>query len=29
MKLVSYTLKKKDRLGIYHNDKVFDLQDCA
>ncbi len=29
MKLVSYTLKKKDRLGIYYNDKVFDLQECA
>ena len=29
MKLVSYTLKKKDRLGIYYNEKVFDLQECA
>jgi fumarylacetoacetate (FAA) hydrolase len=29
MKLVSYTLKKKDRLGIYYNDKVFDVQECA
>ena len=29
MKLVSYTLKKKDRLGIYYNDKVFDIQECA
>ena len=29
MKLVSYTLKKKDRLGIYHDEKVFDLKECA
>jgi fumarylacetoacetate (FAA) hydrolase len=29
MKLVSYTAKKKDRLGIFVNGKVFDLQECA
>jgi len=29
MKLVSYTLKKKDRLGIYYEDKIYDLQECA
>lgn len=29
MKLVSYTTKKKDRLGLYVNEKVFDLQECA
>jgi fumarylacetoacetate (FAA) hydrolase len=29
MKLVSYALKKKDRLGIYHDGKIFDLKECA
>ena len=29
MKLVSYTLKKKDRTGLFVNDKIYDLQDCA
>jgi fumarylacetoacetate (FAA) hydrolase len=29
MKLVSYTFKKKDRLGIYRDDKIYDLQECA
>jgi len=29
MKLVSYTLKKKDRLGILVDDKVYNLQECA
>ena len=29
MKLVSYTLKKKDRLGIYVDGKVYDLEECA
>ncbi len=26
MKLVSYTTKKKDRVGIFHNDKIYDLK---
>jgi len=29
MKLVSYTLNKKDRIGIIHDGKVFDLNECA
>ena len=29
MKLVSYTVKKKDRLGIFYDEKIFDLQECA
>ena len=29
MKLVSYTLNKKDRIGIFHDGKVFDLKECA
>ena len=29
MKLVSYTVKKKDRLGLYVNEKVYDLQECG
>jgi hypothetical protein len=29
MKLVSYTLKKKDRLGIIYDGKVYDLNECA
>ncbi|MEJ2195882.1 MAG: fumarylacetoacetate hydrolase family protein [Ignavibacteriaceae bacterium] len=29
MKLVSYTIKKKDRLGIFHDSKVYDLKECA
>jgi len=29
MKLVSYTTKKKDRIGIFHNDKIFDLEECG
>ena len=29
MKLVSYTTKKKDRLGIYVDGKIFNLQECA
>jgi fumarylacetoacetate (FAA) hydrolase len=29
MKLISYTLKKKDRLGILVDEKVYNLQECA
>ena len=29
MKLVSYTIKKKDRLGIFHEGKVYNLKECA
>jgi fumarylacetoacetate (FAA) hydrolase len=29
MKLVSYTIKKKDRLGIYVDNKIYDLKECA
>ena len=29
MKLVSYTVKKKDRIGIYNAGKVYDLQESA
>jgi fumarylacetoacetate (FAA) hydrolase len=29
MKLVSYTLKKKDSLGIFYDGKVYDLKECA
>jgi len=29
MKLVSYTTKKKDRLGIYVDGKIYDLKECA
>ena len=29
MKLVSYTIKKKDRLGLFVDGKIFNLQDCA
>jgi fumarylacetoacetate (FAA) hydrolase len=29
MKLVSYTLKKKDRLGLYVDGKIFNLTECA
>ncbi len=29
MKLISYTTKKKDRLGIFVNEKVFDLNECG
>ncbi len=29
MKLVSYTLKKKDRIGIYNNNNIYDLKECA
>lgn len=29
MKLVSYSTKKKDQLGIYVNGKIFDLNECA
>lgn len=29
MKLVSYTIKKKDRLGILVDGKIFSLQECA
>ena len=29
MKLVSYTLKKKDRIGIYNNNNIYDLEECA
>ncbi len=29
MKLVSYTTKKKDRIGLYVDGKVYDLQECA
>lgn len=29
MKLVSYTTKKKDRLGIYVDGKIYNLQECA
>ncbi|MEE9448845.1 MAG: fumarylacetoacetate hydrolase family protein [Ignavibacteriaceae bacterium] len=29
MKLVSYTLKKKDRLGLYVDGKIYNLIECA
>ena len=29
MKLVSYTIKKKDRLGLFVDGKVYDLEECA
>lgn len=29
MRLVSYTLKRKDRLGLIVDGKVYDLQECA
>lgn len=29
MKLVSYTLKKKDRIGIYNSNNIYDLEECA
>jgi fumarylacetoacetate (FAA) hydrolase len=29
MKFVSYTIKKKDRLGILVNNNIYDLQECA
>ena len=29
MKLVSYTLKKKDRLGIFVDGKIYNLNECA
>jgi fumarylacetoacetate (FAA) hydrolase len=29
MKLVSYTLKKKDRLGIFVDGKIYNLTECA
>jgi len=29
MKLVSYTTKKKDRLGIYLDGKIYDVEECA
>ncbi|GMR25682.1 MAG: fumarylacetoacetate hydrolase family protein [Ignavibacteria bacterium] len=29
MKLVSYTLKKKDRIGICNNNNIYDLKECA
>mgnify|MGYP000411584930 CR=1 FL=1 len=29
MKLVSYTTKKKDRLGIFVDGKIYNLQECA
>ncbi len=29
MKLVSYTIKKKDRLGIFVDGKIYNLTECA
>jgi fumarylacetoacetate (FAA) hydrolase len=29
MKLVSYTIKKKDRLGIFVDGNIYDIQECA
>ena len=29
MKLVSFTTKKKDRLGLYVDGKIYNLQECA
>ncbi len=29
MKLVSFTTKKKDRLGIYLDGKIYDVEECA
>jgi fumarylacetoacetate (FAA) hydrolase len=29
MKLVSYTLKKKDRLGVFVDGKIYNLNECA
>jgi fumarylacetoacetate (FAA) hydrolase len=29
MKLVSYTYKEKERVGIFYKDKIFDLKDAA
>ena len=29
MKLVSYTTKKKDRLGLYVENKIYNLRECA
>ena len=29
MKLVSYTTKKKDRLGLFVDGKIYNLQECA
>jgi len=29
MKLVSYTTKKKDRLGLFVDRKIYNLQECA
>ena len=29
MKLVSYTLKKKDRLGLLVDGKIYDVEECS